>query len=169
MAFSNSGDKKAVRIQFDVGEQEKRHFDSLSRRQAQTHFLITISQVYPRVLVDLLDIFDGYWDFACSYLEKNNVPCPPKFTLANIVELSPSWELIKVVEEATPIRIKLLNWAQQYNLNADWCLDRAVKTLQLWVINEEVMRLLGWYVYFDETFLHAASNTDLHNKMRCCT
>lgn len=157
MASSNSGDKKTARIQFDVGEQEKNQSDSLSRRQAQTHFLVTISQTYPRVLKDLLDIFDDYWDFAFTYLEKNDVPCPSKFTLANIVELCPSWEIIKTIDEAIAIRSKLLNWSQRYSLNADWCLDRAVKTLQLWVINKEIMLLLGWYVYFDETFLHAAS------------
>lgn len=151
---SNESDSRTVRVTLDVGEHEKDVSDSLLRRQLQTHFLTIISQTYPRALEDLLSISDDYWDFAVSYLEENNVPYPPKITLGNIIELCPSWEMIKVIKQADPIRSKLLIWAQRHNLNAEWCLDRAIKTLQLWAVDENIRSYLGWYIYFDEAFLH---------------
>ena len=169
VSSDGTGNKGTSRVWFDVGEQEKNQPDSLSRRQAQTFFLATIGMTYPRVLADLLNIFPDYWDFAFSYLEKENVPCPSDFTLTNIVETCPSWEIIKTTEEAALVRSKLLDWAQQYGLKADWCLDRAIKTMQLWVINEAAMPEYRWYIYFDEVALHAineakqAPDSILHN------
>lgn len=147
-------------IKFGFGSYEHTQPGAPSTIEARIHFLTLVEEVVPQVVISLHD--GVFLLFLCSvYLHfhsqiEEDKPLETQTVVEaignlrnhvsaeEVKELLPSWEALTKSEIAPPLVNPLRLWAESWQLNEDWCLDYATRTLRMWLFSESQRSQRSW-------------------------
>jgi hypothetical protein len=149
-----------VAIKFGLGSYEHTKPGAPSTIQARINFLTLVEEIEPQVVVSLHDKI--FILFLCSiYLYfQNRIETDKPLGTQTVVEairnlrqhvsaeeikdLLPSWEALTKSKITAPLANTLRAWADNWQLNEDWCLDYATRTLRMWLFSNSQRSFPTW-------------------------
>lgn len=147
-------------IKFGFGSYEHAKPGAPSTIQARINFLMLVEEIEPQVVVSLHDGI--FLRFLCSiYLHfqiriETDKPLEAQTVVEairnlrqhvsaeEVKELLPSWEALTKSKIAAPLVDPLSAWAKNWQLDEDWCLDYATRTLRMWLFRDFQRSLQSW-------------------------
>ncbi len=147
-------------IKFGFGSYEHKQPGAPSTIEARIHFLTLVEEVEPQVVTSL---HDGLFPlFLCSiYLHfKDQIEADKPLedqtvdeairnlrkhvSAEEIKDLLPNWEALTQVQIPALLVKPLRAWAQSWQLDEDWCLDYAIRTLRMWLFRDFQRSYRSW-------------------------
>jgi hypothetical protein len=108
------------------GEIEQADSEGNSRQFTQTRFLVIAEKIHPQILIEARDgPFILFRNLYNTVLHDK----PDEFWN----DLNKSWKLLENLTEAKAFLDSLKQWAQDWNLQADWCIDTTLLAMRRYV------------------------------------
>jgi hypothetical protein len=123
--------------------------DSSDLEADQQLFLIAARQFNLRIMIDLfISPAQSYYAMLQGYARDY---CKGKMTWEQFLDFLPDWKTVESAAKSAPrisliraFQDSLLNWSIRWHLDADWCRDRAIAAMRLWLYSKGAKRYFCW-------------------------